>query len=1016
MGSLECRRPIKPKGPNDPIWEDIKATVYRVYWDEDRDLKHTMEVVAVHHNFSATKKQWTTKLDIWNYKKNVSSEEMKNIARIQQKRKVGEDKETRFTVRGRPVPLDNIDRWQKRQKLNHGGFVEVSSETEPVTPSDISYETPSEAELTPSQSSAPTPRDGFEDSKMPDDKEAALALMGFSNSHSDEKFSTSNALDMTSMYNTLPKVLGLEDQTTTTPRASSLSLPGRDLTSFPTSRSQTPTQDSYSASMAMELDGNAATLGQGYATQVIEEEDSGSDASSVIEIDRDQMYPSDSESDTDSVITAQEDDYKDAVNNGRSSLLTLPMPGQEMDAALRHAVRAGHLDRARHLLVSGANVDAQSKSGMAPLHIAAFYGRTDIVDLLLKHGADIDAIAEGDFEIRYEIPDRRRLLTVFNARPLHLAFVRGHFNTVDFFLSHSAEREVSKNKWADAYYMGQLGLYDLALCILSFEVEMEESTFDYAMANGHTRAIEIIHNNDELNGYYELEGRLFDAIRTKTFDTARILFDAGVRVWFDQLDWTNRRWDDWRRGLVADILEEDDILRLLLECVSDEDKRRGLDSILLLAIWTCNAPAAQIAFDAGASIGCGDILAAEKELADIPFLCREDCVELILKYADSPAIFDELLLECILMGEEQSAYHFLAAGARVSLELLRKHESGYFLIQIIYIRDAVQLLLKCLSDDFDINQLLLEVVLDPDGSEGTAVVLLEAGAEFGSLDENTRRHIHEHFSEEVWKVRFLLEHATADIDFNTVLWFAILNNHPDTAQLLFEKGYKAQLPDTTQKGAICQLDPACISLLLRSTENHQVGLDRLLLDAALQEGAGIAQRLFDAGARILSCPAREVAQAIQKGPLDVVNLLLRYTDGIVGQRSATPNNWLFSALHRGHEDILRLLLKNGADLRILDGSGRNLLDYALSSCPERIPTLLRMGFDVDMVDGSGFTPLIRAIWDGSARDVRLLLENNANPNAKDALMGRFPLRWAVLRGQNEIQGILRAKGAVEWVG
>jgi hypothetical protein len=63
-----------------------------------------------------SKKQWVSKLGEWNLKKNVSSEEMANIVRIQQKRKVENEKETHFLVRGRTVAQENIDRWQKRQK------------------------------------------------------------------------------------------------------------------------------------------------------------------------------------------------------------------------------------------------------------------------------------------------------------------------------------------------------------------------------------------------------------------------------------------------------------------------------------------------------------------------------------------------------------------------------------------------------------------------------------------------------------------------------------------------------------------------------------------------------------------------------------------------------------------------------------------------------------------------------------------------------------------------------------
>jgi hypothetical protein len=52
---------------------------------------------------------------------------MRHISRIEQKRRTEQDKETRFKVRGRPVAMENPERWQKRQKLNNGGFFDVPS-------------------------------------------------------------------------------------------------------------------------------------------------------------------------------------------------------------------------------------------------------------------------------------------------------------------------------------------------------------------------------------------------------------------------------------------------------------------------------------------------------------------------------------------------------------------------------------------------------------------------------------------------------------------------------------------------------------------------------------------------------------------------------------------------------------------------------------------------------------------------------------------------------------------------
>ncbi len=74
------------------------------------------------------RKQWVSKLESWGLKKNVTAQEMENIVRIQKKRKNEDDKDTRFTVRSRKVPQNNIDRWQKRSKTDASNSVVQASD------------------------------------------------------------------------------------------------------------------------------------------------------------------------------------------------------------------------------------------------------------------------------------------------------------------------------------------------------------------------------------------------------------------------------------------------------------------------------------------------------------------------------------------------------------------------------------------------------------------------------------------------------------------------------------------------------------------------------------------------------------------------------------------------------------------------------------------------------------------------------------------------------------------------
>lgn len=54
------------------------------------------------------------------------------------------------------------------------------------------------------------------------------------------------------------------------------------------------------------------------------------------------------------------------------------------------AAMNGHLATCEILLRSGISRDARTKVDKTPLHIAAQEGHTDIVELLLDNGADVD--------------------------------------------------------------------------------------------------------------------------------------------------------------------------------------------------------------------------------------------------------------------------------------------------------------------------------------------------------------------------------------------------------------------------------------------------------------------------------------------------------------------------------------------------------------------------------------------------------------------------------------------------
>ncbi|KAK7956924.1 Clr5 domain-containing protein [Apiospora aurea] len=92
-------------------WEEQYAHIRRLWWDEDDSLERVMSFMEKYHRFQATAKQYKTTLEEWNLLKNVPTNEMKAIVKIQARRW---PKGTEFMVRGRVVPQNKIDRFIKR--------------------------------------------------------------------------------------------------------------------------------------------------------------------------------------------------------------------------------------------------------------------------------------------------------------------------------------------------------------------------------------------------------------------------------------------------------------------------------------------------------------------------------------------------------------------------------------------------------------------------------------------------------------------------------------------------------------------------------------------------------------------------------------------------------------------------------------------------------------------------------------------------------------------------------------
>jgi hypothetical protein len=128
--------------------------------------------------------------------------------------------------------------------------------------------------------------------------------------------------------------------------------------------------------------------------------------------------------------------------------------GLEPGEALIEAARRGEMKQIRHLLATGADVNAQNKWGLTPLMAAAHGGHIEIGRLLMEKGADVNARQNGGWTalmcaaVRGQVDAVRLLLgrgAEANARTdsrmtaLTLARTNGPSEVAELLKAHGAE-------------------------------------------------------------------------------------------------------------------------------------------------------------------------------------------------------------------------------------------------------------------------------------------------------------------------------------------------------------------------------------------------------------------------------------------------------------------------------------------------------------------------------------------------------------------------------------------------
>jgi ankyrin repeat protein/beta-lactamase regulating signal transducer with metallopeptidase domain len=131
---------------------------------------------------------------------------------------------------------------------------------------------------------------------------------------------------------------------------------------------------------------------------------------------------------------------------------------------------------------------------------------------------------------------------------------------------------------------------------------------------------------------------------------------------------------------------------------------------------------------------------------------------------------------------------------------------------------------------------------------------------------------------------------------------------------------------------------------------------------------------------------------------------------------------LMAAANRGHADVVKVLLENGAEVNATDFQGWTALYYAFWIFPdedneenhreraELVKALIASGADVNK-QCQGISPLINAISTGTPRlgSIEALLDAGANIHFKDN-RGLTPLYWAAFTGNKDVLDLILERG------
>jgi ankyrin repeat protein len=156
--------------------------------------------------------------------------------------------------------------------------------------------------------------------------------------------------------------------------------------------------------------------------------------------------------------------------------------GVELD--IFAACMAGVQERVVELLAADRGlVNSYSHDGWTPLHLAAFFGRPEIAEVLVANGADVQARSKNDMR----------------NTPLHAAVAGKRSTVASVLLAHGAEVNATQHGgWTALHSAAQNDDFELVQLLLSLGADVNvradnnQTALDLALTKGHASIVQLL--------------------------------------------------------------------------------------------------------------------------------------------------------------------------------------------------------------------------------------------------------------------------------------------------------------------------------------------------------------------------------------------------------------------------------------------------------------------------------------------------------------------------------------------